>query len=112
MNSTIVQKRYNSDSTEENVPVRTEQEIGNCRGLEMECYMSRKMRLKEQKVKRGRAKIERRWRRRRKKKRKYKYMYISAVYMVNLRSCRKERQRERKAVNERIGSGKEEQLAY
>ena len=35
-----------------------------------------------------------------------------AVYMVTLRSCRKERKRERKAWNERIGSGKEEQLAY
>ena len=42
----------------------------------------------------------------------YIYIYISAVYMVTLRCCRKERQRERKAVNERIGSGKEDQLAY
>lgn len=40
------------------------------------------------------------------------YIYISSVYMVTLRSCRKERQRERKAVNERMGSGKEDQLAY
>ena len=93
------------------MPVRTEQEIGNCRGLKMECYMSRKMRLKEQKVKRGTAKIERRWRRRKKKEEDI-YIYVHAVYMVTLRSCGKERQRERKAVSERIGSGKEGQLAY
>ena len=62
------------------MPVRTEQEIGNCRGLKMECYMSRKMRLKEQKVKRGTAKIERRWRRRKKKRRGYIYICTRCIY--------------------------------
>ena len=93
------------------MPVRTEQEIGNCRGLEMECYVEENEvegTEGEARQSKDRAEVEEE----EKEEEIYIYIYTSAVYMVTLRSCRKERQRERKAVNERIGSGKERQLAY